>query len=349
MKIGIDISQTVFEGTGVGVYFRKISETLPRVDGINKYVFFGSSLRRRQKNFWPFPPTLLDALWNQAHIFSVDNLIGKTDVFHTSDWLQPPTAAKKVTTIFDLVVFKFPETSHQKIVATQKRALEWAKKEVARFIAISQSTKKDAVKILKIPAEKIDVVYLAPSLGPIVPGIQKKYSLDKPYLLALGTKEPRKNLPRLIEAFNKLGRPDIDLIIVGKQGWETEVLPSNKNVRLLGYIPESDKPALYSDARAFVYPSLYEGFGIPILEAMSVGCPVITSNVGSMPEAGGKAAIYVDPNDSGNISDKLFDIITMPSKKYSELKSRSLDQAKDFSWEKAARETVEVYKKAYGS
>lgn len=343
MKIGIDISQTVYEGTGVGTYYRKLTENLLQIDKKNEYVFFGSSLRRWKSGFWPFPPTFLDLLWNKAHIFPVDNLIGKTDVFHTSDWLQPPTQAKKVTTIFDLVIFKYPQTSHPKIVATQKRAWGWAKREVKKFIAISQTTKKDAMEILGIAEEKIAVIYLAPSLGEILPGIRKKYSLEKPYLLALGTREPRKNLPRLVEAFKKLGREDFDLVIAGKFGWEDGLVQDSKNVRLLGYIPEVDKPAIFAEGRALIYPSLYEGFGLPIIEAMSVGCPVITSNISSMPEAGGEAAIYVDPQDTTDISNKLFDIMTMPAAKYRDLKDRSIEQAKKFSWEKTARETLKVY------
>ena len=265
-RIGIDVSQTVYEGTGVGNYYRQLWERLPQLDKENEYIFFGSSLRRRKKGFWPFPPTFLDLLWNQWHVLPVENLTGKLDIFHSSDWTQPPTKAKKVTTIFDLVVYKYPESSHSKIVATQKRRLEWVKKEVDKIITISQSSKKDIVEIFGIPEEKITVTYLAPSLGPIIPGIRKKYSLNKPFILALGTREPRKNLARLIEAFKKLDRKDYDLVVVGKYGWGGGELRVNKEeVRMLEYIPEGDKLALLAEARALVYPSLYEGFGLPVV------------------------------------------------------------------------------------
>ena len=324
-RIGIDVSQTVYEGTGVGNYYRQLWERLPQLDKENEYIFFGSSLRRRKKGFWPFPPTFLDLLWNQWHVLPVENLTGKLDIFHSSDWTQPPTKAKKVTTIFDLVVYKYPESSHSKIVATQKRRLEWVKKEVDKIITISQSSKKDIVEIFGIPEEKITVTYLAPSLGPIIPGIRKKYSLNKPFILALGTREPRKNLARLIEAFKKLDRKDYDLVVVGKYGWGGGELRVNKEeVRMLEYIPEGDKLALLAEARALVYPSLYEGFGLPVVEAMSVGTPVITSNISGMPEAGGDAAIYVKPEEINDISEKLEMVITMPATKYSNLKYKCL-------------------------
>lgn len=332
MKIGIDISQSVYEGTGVGNYTKNLVENLLAIDKSNEYVLFGSSLRRRQKGFWPFPPTLLDLFWNQWHVLPIEKLIGKIDVFHTSDWTQPPAQAKKVTTVFDLVVYKYPETSHQKIIETQKRALEWAKKECRAFIAISNSTKKDMVEILKIPEEKIKVIYLAAGKDYLNYDGKKKYQSKKPYILTVGTIEPRKNLNRLAAAFDLLNLKDYDLVIAGKSGWGDQI-------KGLGYVPQEDMPSLYAGASLFVYPSLYEGFGVPILEAMTVGCPVATSNISSMPEVGGDAAVYFDPMSVEDIAEKM----KWALEHTKSLKDKSLMQAKNFSWEKTARETIEVY------
>lgn len=341
MKIGIDISQTVFEGTGTAVYTKNLVENLLKVDPKNQYCFFGASLRRRQKNFWPIPPTALEILWNQWHIMPVENFVGPIDVFHSSDWTQPPSKAKKVTTIHDLIVYKFPESSHPRIIAAQKRRLVWVKKEVDKIIAVSESTKKDIVEILKIPEEKIKVVYEAANMK----APQDKYQNGKPYILAVGTREPRKNFNRLIEAFKKIKNKDTDLLIAGKAGWGLE---ETSGVKILGYIPPEKLAQYYAGAQAFVYPSLYEGFGLPILEAFNCCCPVITSNISSMPEVGGKAAIYVDPLDVNDITEKINWVLSLSTAKRNEIITLGKSQTEKFSWEKCAQETIKIYEEIAG-
>jgi len=179
MKIGLDVSQIVFQGTGVAQYTKKLVENLLRIDKKNEYVLFGSSLRqkkslddylaglRKRKNVsartFSLPPLLLEFLWNKLHIFPIEWFIGRIDVFLSSDWLQPPTKARKVTTIHDLIVYKYPEAFQSKgghdIVVNQKRRLAWVKKECDLIICDSQATKKDVVDILKIPEKKTRVIY----------------------------------------------------------------------------------------------------------------------------------------------------------------------------------------------
>jgi len=179
MKIGIDISQVVYLGTGVGDYTRFLVESLLRLDRKNQYVLFGSSLRKKKlldcyiakllKNekvtakIFYLPPLLLEYLWNRLHILPIEWLIGKVDVFFSSDWLQPPAEAKKITTLHDLIIYKHPESFGKKgghdIVANQKRRLTWVKKECDLIICDSEATKKDVVEVLKIPREKLKVVY----------------------------------------------------------------------------------------------------------------------------------------------------------------------------------------------
>lgn len=343
MKIGIDISQIVYEGTGTATYTKNLVENLLKIDKKNDYVLFGSSLRRQTqlkqftRKIWPFPPTFLDFVWNKLHTFPVEKLIGPVDVFQSSDWTQPPTKAKKVAPVLDMVVYKFPQFSHPQIIATQKRRLKWVKKEADRIVTISQASKNDLVEILGIPPQIIKVIYLAPAkeFGPQskekVATIREKYNLQKDYVLAVGTREPRKNLDRVVEAFSKLNKPNLELVIAGKAGWGKE-----PKANLLGFVPQEDLPALYAGAYCFVYPSLYEGFGFPVLEAMACGCPVITSKVGSLPEVGGQAALYVDPENVSDIAEKIDSVDQS-------LVAKGLTQAKKFSWEKTARETLKVY------
>lgn len=174
MRIGIDVSQIVYEG-GVGEYVKNLVEGLLKVDRKNDYILFFSSLRRDIKdqisNFqsinktvkiktFRFPPTLLDLLWNRLHVLPIEWLVGDIDVFLSSDWTQPPTTkAEKMTILYDLLVYKYPQEMHRKIVAVQRRRLAWVRKECDKIICISESTKKDAMGILGIEEEKLKVVY----------------------------------------------------------------------------------------------------------------------------------------------------------------------------------------------
>ncbi len=173
MKIGIDISQLAYENTGVSNYLKNLVENLLKIDNKNEYIFFFSSFRRKYKisnikyqnqnlklKTFKFPPALLDILWNRIHILPIEWLIGDIDIFISSDWTEPPTKkAKKATILYDLIVFKFPEETDKKIVETQKRKLEWVKKETDIIFCISESTKKDAREILGIPENKLKVTY----------------------------------------------------------------------------------------------------------------------------------------------------------------------------------------------
>jgi len=174
MKIGIDISQTAHPGTGVANYTKNLVENLLKIDRKNEYILFFSSLRRKLDSLFineltssrvkikqfKFPPTLLDFLWNRLHIFPIEWLIGAVDVFLTSDWTEPPTKkAKKVTILYDLIVYRYPEETDKKIIETQRRKLEWVKKESAAIICISEATKKDAMEILGIEEKRLRVVY----------------------------------------------------------------------------------------------------------------------------------------------------------------------------------------------
>ncbi|MDP2649588.1 MAG: glycosyltransferase, partial [bacterium] len=170
MKIGIDVSQLAYPGTGVAVYTQNLIENLLKIDKGNEYLFFFSSMRRKPPKGWDvknlkLPPLFLEVLWNRLHVIPIERFIGKIDIFHTSDWLEPPAKCPKVTTIHDLAIFKFPETfiprGGHDIVSNLKRKLSLVKEESKLIIAVSENTKKDIVELLKIPENKIRVVYEA--------------------------------------------------------------------------------------------------------------------------------------------------------------------------------------------
>ncbi|MEK7092231.1 MAG: glycosyltransferase family 1 protein [Patescibacteria group bacterium] len=360
MKIGIDISQIVYE-TGVSWYTRNLVHALLSFDKKDEYFLFGGAMRRLPdlnhfskdlsgnftKKFYPLSPMMLDLLWNRLHIFPIENFVGSVDVFHSSNWTQPPSRkAKLVTTVHDLVPLLYPESSHPKIIAVHKRQLKWVKRECERVIAVSEATKNDIITYLGIPAEKISVVYEAPDAiyrkvgDKRVGEVKKKFGLPRHFLLAVGA-DPRKNLLNVAQALTLI--PDAPpLVVVGKR-WshpaKQDPAPRD-NILWIGHVSRSELSALYSGAQALIYASLYEGFGLPILEAMACGCPVVTSNISSMPEVAGDAAVLVNPEDVDDIRRGIERVLS----KRGEFIKKGLARVKQFSWEKAARETLEVYR-----
>ncbi len=376
MIIGIDISSIPY-GTGVSNYTLNLVKNLVKIDKKNIYKLFFSSLRQpfpeeisKLKKFqnvrtyhYHLPPTFLEFFWNRLHILPIELFIGKCDVFHTWDWTQPPTfSAKTITTIHDFVPLLFPETQHKKTISVFKQKLYWSKLECDYYICVSQNTRNDLKKLVpSISSDKISVIYeaaeskydeyqkLTSSEKRLKSSIiQKQYGLNN-YILAQGTREPRKNLARLVDAFklflkNNPGT-DVVLAITGKYGWggDLDNIQSSR-IKILGYIPEKDIVALHARAICLVYPSLYEGFGLPIVKSMKVGTPVITSNISSMAEISGDAAILVDPTNIAEIEKAISSLVNSVSiqKKYSK---RGLKQSQKFSWLKTAEQTLLVYEK----
>jgi glycosyltransferase involved in cell wall biosynthesis len=356
MKIAIDISQIVY-GTGVSEYTKNLVNSLLKVDKQNEYVLFGTSLRRRgdilkhypSAKVFPIPPSALDILWNKLHVLPVEKLIGKIDVLHTSDWTEPPSAAFKVTTVHDLAPFLypnlFPRDLLRNIVETHRTKLSWVKEESRRIIAPTVATRDDLVKlgfdeakIRVIPEAARELFYPRSELE--INAVKSKYRLHGKYMLCVGI-DPRKNTSRIIKAFEqaKAGK-DIKLIFVGQPKYQK--IAEGRNVRILGHVTPEELASLYSGAVALIYASLYEGFGLPILEAMSCGCPVITSNISSMKEVAGDAAILVDPYEVESIKDAIEKVI----RGVKSFKEKGIKHVKKYSWTATALETLKVYKEA---
>lgn len=356
MKIGIDVSPIIY-GTGVSTYTRNLVKNLLKLDKNNEYVLFGGSLRRRKellktslriakgsKNckvlIFPIPPTLADLIWNRLRFTTIEKLTGDLDVFHSSDWTQPPSLAKKVTTVHDLVPIKYPQLSHPKIVAVHKRRLELVLSEVNKIIVPSKASKDDLVEfgakeanIVVIP-EAPDSVFLKKENHSR--RVLKKYQINGKYLLGVGINK-RKNTKRIIKAYKKSNLEGYTLVLIGESSID---IKSSKGVKILGHVNLDDLPSLYRYAEVLVYPSFYEGFGLPILEAFASELPVVTSDRGSMKEVSGDAAILVDPEST---KDLMLGIQKAIGQK-DELISKGKSRLKDFSWEKNASDTLKVYK-----
>ena len=382
MRIGIDITPVIYQGSGVATYTRQLVRHLLPQAKKDHFVLFASTLRGKKKiwqyleslsayaNFsvkiFPFPPKLTELAWNKLHRISVERLVGEVDVFHAWDWQQPPAKkAKLVTTIHDLTPLLFPDEQASSTISAQKHRLKWVAREASAIIADSQATKNDIQKRLSIEANKIHRIYLAASVefaefSNQNPGIKNqeinkvknKYNIKGDYILSVGTREPRKNLARVIEAFKLSAESNLQLVIAGKYGWGKKLdakrpaSPAGRyplEVNILGYVAQQDLPALYAGAKMLVYPSLYEGFGLPLVEAMSVGCPVVASNRGSLKEVSGSAAITVNPEKPSAIAAGIKTVLSDSSGK---MIKAGLIQARKFSWRKTARETLSVYKLA---
>lgn len=373
MIIGIDISTICYQ-TGVSNYTLNLVRQLLKIDSKNQYKLFFSSLRQplppeikeltchKNASLYHFrlPPTLLQILWNQLKLFPIELFIGKCDIFHTSDWTQPPTfKAKTISTIHDLTPFLFPQWHHPKVIQAHKNKMKLASIKCAHFICVSQNTQKDLLKLFShIEPQKTSVIYEAAEnkyglflkLKPEVQQkkkdiIKKQYGLDN-FVLAQGTREPRKNLDRLVDAFikfkEKYPKSTAELAISGKYGWGKDITNRPTYIKILGFIPEKNMVALHASAICLAYPSLYEGFGLPLVKSLKVGTPIITSNISSMPEIVEKSAILVDPTSTVDIFKSLEQILHS-QKLRQKLSQEGILQAKKFSWIQTATQTLKVY------
>ncbi len=360
MRIGIDVSPIVY-GTGVSIYTKNLVENLLQIDKQNQYKLFFSSLRQKfpglnQANYQlkqtKLPPTLLDILWNQFHIIPIETFIGQLDIFHCSDWTQPPTQkTPTVTTIHDLSFLRWPESAHPKVLKAQKRRLKWVKKEADHIVAVSKATKKEIIDLLDIPENKVTVIYEGlpedvkefPSYELRVASLKEKYNIGDKYIMAMGSQAPRKNIKRLIKSYELLVKnykfEKFNLVIAGKYKTR-EQLPSG--VITTGFLNREELLHIFSQALALIYPSIYEGFGIPILEAFALDVPVVTSNCSSMVEIADNAALLVEPKSVKSITAGIRKVL-IDQKKRKELISKGRQRLKDFSWRKTAQQTLEVY------
>ncbi len=364
MRIGIDFTAAVRERAGIGRYARELVRALARLDQVNRHVLFVPRDAEAELLADAWPPNFsivraplteryLAALWQRARVpLPVETFIGGTDVFYSPDFLLPPTRARRaLVTVHDLSYVRVPECFPEPLKIYLNRAVPRALERADLILADAASTQRDLQEVYRVAPEKIRVLYSGVDsrfCGEIAEGararVREKYGLRAPYLLSLGTIQPRKNYARLIEAFSKLPVADHQLVIVGRRGWmfeeifqTVERLKLQERVVFPQFVDDDDLPALYAMATLFVYPSLYEGFGLPGAEAMACGAPVVCSNASSLPEVAGDAALYFEPRDVDAMADAVKRALTDKSLRL-DLQRRGYTQVKQFSWERAARE-----------
>jgi glycosyltransferase involved in cell wall biosynthesis len=288
------------------------------------------------------------------------------DVLHVQYTAPPFCRPPVVVTIHDLAFERMPETFTRRGSFQLKLTVRWTAKKAAKVATVSEYSRQDLLDIYKLAPEKVVVTYNGVESSftpqPLVPNeaeeVRRRFGVSRDFLLAVGSLQPRKNLVRLIRAYARLrsDREDFtpQLVIVGRKLWlASEIFDEVKRQRwaddviLTGYVADEDLPALYRAARAFVYPSLFEGFGLPPLEAMACGTPVVTSDVSSLPEITGDAALLIDPNDERALANALIEIVN-DERLRAELREKGIAQAKKFTWRDAAEKTLRLYQEAYG-
>jgi glycosyltransferase involved in cell wall biosynthesis len=289
----------------------------------------------------------------------------RLDLIHDPTGTAPLalTPARRVVTIHDAIPYVYPHTSTALDRLIYHRWLPLAIQKADAVLTDSQHSRKDILHYLPVTQERLFVIppaanrHFRPRPPEEVRQTLDRYGVPAPYLLYVGAIEPRKNIPRLLEAYGQLRRwfEKWNLVVVGAPNrWKAspvaetaESLGLSPFIHLTGFVPDEDLPAIYSGADLFVFPSLYEGFGLPVLEAMACGTPVVTSNSSSLPEVAGEAALLVDPTDVDGLVHAMRRVLSDPDLA-ADLRQRGLERAKGFTWERTARETLAVYKKVLG-
>lgn len=365
--------------TGVGWYTYNLIKNMANIKSKDEYKFefLGFDFLGRRNNIdvkdmlktlYPncnykiykmMPYGIYRRIWDYLPIYYNNLFRSQSDIYHFFNFIVPPKIKGHiVNTVHDMVFKKFPNTMTKANYKRLEKNLKRSCDNSDIIITVSDNSKKEIMEYFNMPERKIRIVPNGVDLNFYKPirnvNVIKKYKIEKPYFLYIGTLEPRKNIPNLIRAFNillqKLNKKDIILVIGGRKGWRydeiykcVEELKLEDDVLFLGYVPIEDMPALYTQAISFVFPSLYEGFGIPPLEAMACGTPVIASNTSSLPEVVGDAGMLVNPYDIEELSNAMMKIYE-DNHFREKLKSLSLDRSKQFTWINAANKLLEVYK-----
>jgi glycosyltransferase involved in cell wall biosynthesis len=372
VTIYVDVSAAVHQTAGLARYARSLTEALVANHG-GKYdfgLFYNRSgqderlagLQALSTRTVPLGSKLwrMAVLMGQRMRIGFDRLLPDAELLHaTEHLLLPARGIPTVLTVHDLIYYLFPAYHKRLNYWYLNAAMPLFVRQADQIIAISQSTKRDLMRVYGVPGGKISVIYEAaspdfrPASSHAVAAARARYNLPDHYILALGTIEPRKNLIRLVDALRLLRKkdPSLALVIVGSAGWlyqdffqHVEKLDDPRAVLLSGFVPDEDLPAVITGASTYVLASLYEGFGLPILEAMACGTPVACSSTSSLPELGGTAARYFDPTDTQGMATAIEPILTeRPLRE--RMRELGLQQAAQFSWERAARETIAVYER----
>jgi glycosyltransferase involved in cell wall biosynthesis len=377
--IGIDYTAAYEQGAGIGRLVRDLIAGLASLDPHTRYKLFVAGATSAQLPPSPglnfrWKPTRVTPLWfarvwhRASFPWPLETFTGPVELFHATDFVLPPTlpATKTILTVHDLSFVRTPETATPVLKAYLDRVVPRSVRRADHVIADSQATKDDLVELYGTPPDKISVLLsgVNPQYKPVIDSdilrhVRRKYGipLDVPYIFSIGTIQPRKNYGRLIEALARLREEfaDLYLVIAGGKGWlDTPIFETVQRLNLqdvvifTGFVDDADVPPLYSDALCTSYVSLYEGFGFPVVESMACGTPVVTSNVSSLPEVAGEAALMVDPYDVEAITAALRQLVS-DSALQAELIEAGRSQAAQFTWEKSAQRLLHIYRQILNS
>jgi glycosyltransferase involved in cell wall biosynthesis len=371
-QIAIDYTPAYEQGGGIGRYVRELTSALSRLDPITQYKLFvlGAQLnglpQQPSPNFiWKptrITPRWSARLWHRARLpIPIELFTGQIDLFHATDFVLPPTllTTKTLLTVHDLSFVRVPETASPPLKTYLDAVVPRSVKRANHILADSQATKNDLIDLYKMPESKVSVLLsgVDKRFEPVInthslEQIRTKYGLhNKQYILSVGTVQPRKNYSRVIRSLAQLRQQGLDVhyAIAGGKGWlEDEMYQTIKDthlqdyVHVLGFVDDEDLPALYTSSECLIITSLYEGFGLPILEAMACGTPVITSNLSSLPEVAGDASILVDPLDIDAITKATYTIMT-DSTQRNQLIEAGYQQVKNFTWKQSAKHLKSIY------
>jgi glycosyltransferase involved in cell wall biosynthesis len=372
LRITIDYTPALRQSAGIGRYTRGLVAALAALDQKNEYTLFCAG-QSPEGISWPanfsvrtssVPARWLTAGWHRFGIpLPVERLAGACDLFHSPDFTLPPLRdARGVVTVHDLSFLRLPECADPGLRAYLSRAVPRGVERAVRVLADSENTRKDLIELLNVAPDKISVVPagVETRFRPVrdtvkLTDVRARYTLPQWFILAVGTIEPRKNLSRLISAYGQLrrqtGLPHA-LVIAGQKGWLYQGIFAQvvkegltDHVHFIGFVADEDLPALYTLADLLAFPSLYEGFGLPPLEAMACGTPVVSSNSSSLPEAVGAAALTVNAEDVEGLTETIARVLCDAN-----LRIRLADlgraQAARFTWSEAARRLLEAYRLA---
>lgn len=370
MRVGLDVTAAVSQGAGIGRYTRELLRALAAAESQPDYrLFFASRTRPHPlpplgPNFrvtaLPFHDIWLARLWHRARLpLPVELLTGRLDLFHSPDFTLPPVRRGTPTllTVHDLSFVRDPASAAPGLRAYLNAVVPRSVARATHLLADSQATRDDLGELYGVPAERVTVLYcgVASIFRPVsdpaaLAAARARYGLGAaPFIFSVSTLQPRKNYVRLIQAFARLREPDLTLVIAGGKGWlydaifaEVERLGLRERVRFPGFVAEADLPALYSAARVLAYPSLYEGFGLPLLEAMACGTPVVTSTASCLPEVAGDAALLVDPTDVEALAQALGRAVADEALR-ADLIRKGAARAARFRWADAARQLLDLY------
>ena len=372
MRLGLDVTAALAQSAGIGRYVRELVKALlPSLASGEKVVLWHGRLARRKlltrpvssaisEIELPLPPAWVTRLWHRVQVpIPLEHFTGRLTVSHGPDFVAPPSRAPCIVTVHDLSFVVVPEYAHPQLRSYLTTALPRSLRRASAVITVSEQVRQELLDHYRLQPDLVVTIPHGVSTTLMLPAdvdteqVLSRLGVCQPYFLMVGTIEPRKNHLGALKAFVQLAErhPEASLVVTGAPGWLSEPIlralgeaAARHSVRLLGPVPDRDLAVLYSRCAALVYPSWYEGFGLPILEAMAAGAPVITSNVGALAEIAGDAALTVAPGRPEELMLAMERVLCEDVLRQ-QLAEAGLRQARAYSWERAARMHLDLYRR----